>query len=223
VRSITRTPSAASRLRCCAPVSSSSRIARSISCAWQSSDSSCALPEPMNVAGSGRWRFCICRETTSAPAVSARLASSSSDSSLSVEISIARSADSVSPPFKIACRTRSSASSISCIHSACGMRPGLTGPKVAIENLSYSISPRNDAMMPVARLSATPTEHIESNRSSRSACVSTSDSRASPPGCVCMQRKPASRSRLRRRCSSGSDMLEIDPIAISSTAPLRSR
>ena len=84
--------------------------------------------------------------------------------------------------------TRSSAASISRIHKLCGMRPGLTGPKVTMERRSYSASPRNAAMMPVARSSATPTEHMESKRSSRSACTSTSESRASPPGWVWMQR-----------------------------------
>ena len=47
VRSITRTPRMSSRFFCCAPVSSSSRIARSISIAWHVSASSSALPLPM--------------------------------------------------------------------------------------------------------------------------------------------------------------------------------
>ena len=103
-------------------------------------------------------------------------------------MSIAFSAASTMPPRSIALRTRSSAISISCIHSCCGTRPGLTGPCTAMAKLSYSNSPKNAALMPVQRPLRTPTAHIESKRSSRSACRSTSDSRASPPGCVWMQR-----------------------------------
>ena len=171
------------------------------------------------MAESGRWRFCITRVITIAPAVSASEASSSSDSSLSVEISITFSAVSTMPPFSMAFWTRSSASSISFIHSCWGMRPGFTGPFSTMDRLSYSTSPRNAALMPVQRPSPTPTAHMLSKRSSRSACRSTSDSRASPPGWVWMQRKPDSRSRLRRRCSSGSAMEPMFPMAISSTVP----
>ena len=79
------------------------------------------------------------------------------------------------------------------------------------------------AEIPVAIPFETPTTHMESNRKRRSACKSTSDSLASPPGCVWIQRYPVSRSKLRRKCSSGSDTLKMDPTAISNTCPVRSK
>ena len=177
----------------------------------------------MKVAGSGFRRFCITRVMTMAPAVSARLASSSSDSSLSVEISMTFSLCSTMPPLAMASLTRSSACSISFIQFIWGMRLAFTGPLSTMEKLSYSISPKNAALTPVHAPSRTPTAHMESKRISRSACRSTLDSSAFPPGWVWMQRKPLRRSRLRRRCSSGSAIEPMEPMAISSTLPSRPR
>ena len=49
------------------------------------------------------------------------------------------------------------------------------------------------------------------------------ESAAFPPGCVWMQRKPVSRSKLRRRCISVRPMEEMEPTATSRISPLRSR
>jgi len=92
-----------------------------------------------------------------------------------------------------------------------------------MESRPYSTSPKKAAVMPVQYCSPTPMAHIASNRNSRSACSSTMERRASPPGCVWMQRKPASRSVLRRRCNSGKPTFEAEPTAISSTLPSRPR
>ena len=73
------------------------------------------------------------------------------------------------PPCSMAFWTRSSEISISFNHSVCGMRPGFTGPFWTMEKLSYSISPRNAALMPVHSPSSTPTAHMASNRRSRRA------------------------------------------------------
>ena len=73
------------------PLSSSSKTQVSAFSAWQSKASSSARPRPMNSALSGLSFFCRKRPTTSAPAVSARRASSSRDSSLSMPISTTRS------------------------------------------------------------------------------------------------------------------------------------
>ena len=75
--------------------------------------------------------------------------------------------------------------------------------------------------MPVAMPSDTPMAHIASKRSSLSACSSTSDRRASPPGWVWMQRMPLRRSTLRRRLRSGSATLWAEPMDISRTLPSR--
>ena len=85
------------------------------------------------------------------------------------------------------------------------------------------MSPRNAAVMPVAAPSFTPMAHIASKRISRSACSSTSDSRASPPGCVWIQRIPDRRSTFLRSVRSGSDTLFAEPTEISSTSPSRLR
>ena len=223
VRSITLTPSAFSRFFCWEAVSSPSAMARSTSSVWQESASSAALPLPINVAVSGCDSFWVSRETITAPAVSASAANSFRLSSPSMDISMTRSASWVMPPSSMAFWTRSSLSSISLSHALWSSRPGFTGPSTFTESWPYSLSPRNAAVMPVHTPFSTPTAHMASKRSSLSACMSTADRRALPPGWVWMHLKPVRRSKLRRKCIWVSPTWEMEPTATSSTSPLRSR
>jgi hypothetical protein len=81
VRSTTLRSSAVSRLRSCAGDSSLSKMTVSTRASSQAAPSDVTLPLPMNVAGSGFGRSCSTRSATSAPAASARPASSSSECS----------------------------------------------------------------------------------------------------------------------------------------------
>ena len=77
VRSTTFVPRRSSRFRSCPGVSSSSKITASAPEACTAPCSSASFPRPTNVAGSGLGRLCTTRATGSAPAVTARAASSS--------------------------------------------------------------------------------------------------------------------------------------------------
>lgn len=81
VRSMTLTFTTFSSALSCAGVSSPSQITVSAPVASTTSRSSCALPEPMYVAGSGRSRRWITPSRTAEPAVSARALSSASEAS----------------------------------------------------------------------------------------------------------------------------------------------
>ena len=92
-------PSARSRLDCCEGLRSSSKITTSASRRCTKPRSSSTLPEPMYVLGEGRSSRWVSRATTTAPAVSARRSSSSSERSVghrpsrvSTPMSTARSA-----------------------------------------------------------------------------------------------------------------------------------
>ena len=82
LRSSTLTPSSSPSTRIWEGDSSLSNTARSHSLAAISSFSSCTLPSPRKLRGSGVGRFCIIMATVSPPAVSTRAASSSMDTSL---------------------------------------------------------------------------------------------------------------------------------------------
>lgn len=80
VLSMIRTPKARSKFRCWAGDNSSSKMQRSMSSCWAKRDSSWTLPFPMKNTGSGLGRDWTNFPTTSAPAVSASWASSSTES-----------------------------------------------------------------------------------------------------------------------------------------------
>src|SRR5690242_2558604 len=81
LRSMTLTLTSSSSVRCCVGESSSSATRRSTPVSDLADTSSSALPLPTYQCGSTWRRFCHSAPTTSAPAVSARLASSARESS----------------------------------------------------------------------------------------------------------------------------------------------
>ena len=76
---LTGSPTARSRFDCCEGVRSSSKITTSASIRRTRLQSSSTFPDPIYVRGFGRSRRCDMRATVSAPAVSAKRSSSSSD------------------------------------------------------------------------------------------------------------------------------------------------
>lgn len=81
---MTRILSSFSRLRACAGLSASSKMASDAPLACASSRTSAVLPLPMKVRGSGAFRRWRTVAATSAPALSVSACSSSSDSSLPI-------------------------------------------------------------------------------------------------------------------------------------------
>ena len=228
-----RTPKACSKFRCWAGDNSSSKMHRSMSSCWAKRDSSWTLPFPMKNTGSGLGRDWTNFPTTSAPAVSASWASSSTESwalqreavsPQAREISMARSG----PSARLWPRDRL-AKIFSTVWTT--LPKGMAATSFALKGPnSWSTgcwSSSRSVIIPKLRRGSLwgvsqAMAAMASKRRSRRADRSTPLSRGAPEGWVWMQETPQSRFWLLRESVLGSSTWQSLPTATAVTWPFRS-